>query len=81
MNVADVHLLFVQLCFVEVLTGAVGGLVMIEDKNNHERERREKGKGDYKNCRESGRCKWGHNLKVTDCFMAAAEQQYLSAAG
>lgn len=30
-NVADVHLLFVQLRFVEVLTGAVGRWVMIED--------------------------------------------------
>lgn len=29
-NVADVHLLFVQLSFVEVLTGAVGGSVMNE---------------------------------------------------
>lgn len=43
-NVADVHLLFVQLSFVEVLTGAVGGSVMNEDKKNHEREReRERG--------------------------------------
>lgn len=35
MDVADVHLLFVQLSFVEVLTGAVGGSVMNEDKQKH----------------------------------------------
>lgn len=45
-DVADVHLLFVQLSFVEVLTGAVGGSVMNEDKKNHKERERE---GDYKN--------------------------------
>jgi len=43
-NVADVHLLFVQLCFVEVLTWAVGGARMIQDK---ERERERENYGNY----------------------------------
>lgn len=41
-NVADVHLLFVQLGFVEVLTGAVGDAVTMrmEEPRESERKRR-----------------------------------------
>lgn len=44
-NVADVHLLFVQLSFVEVLAGAVGDTMTMEEPQERVRGR----EGDYEN--------------------------------
>lgn len=42
-NVADVHLLFVQLGFVEVLTGAGGDAVTMRMEEPRESERKRRG--------------------------------------